>query len=500
MKYWLDGDPAGPPPPASRLTGRNCDWTHVYCNDVLSMPDKWEYPWFAAWDLAFHMIPMADIDPDFAKWQLGLLLREWYMHPNGELPAYEYDFAAVNPPVHAWAAWRIYKITGERGNRDRFFLESVFQKLLLNFTWWVNRKDEKGNNLFQGGFLGLDNIGVFDRSKPIPGGGYIDQADGTAWMAFYCITMLSMALELAQENRVYEDLASKFFEHFVHITEAINNFDDKGLWDEQDGFYYDELNMGDHSIPLRVRSLVGLLPIIAVTVLEEEQIRNLPSFSKRMRWFIEHHPELVAQSTLCPMCDHEKERLLAIPSQERLVRTLRYMLDEAEFLSPHGIRSMSAIHREHPYVYRQDGCSYAVDYTPGEGTTHVFGGNSNWRGPVWFPINYLLIEALERYHHFYGDDFKVEYPTGSGTMHTLKEIADDLGHRHASLFLPDTTGHRPCHGGEARYAEDPHWRDLVLFYEYFHGDTGRGCGASHQTGWTALVTRFLGKAPVPPES
>ncbi|BCU77610.1 glucosidase [Luteolibacter sp. LG18] len=491
VEYWLKGDPAGPPPPAERLKGRNCGWDHVFCNEVLSMPDKWEYPWFAAWDLAFHMVPMADIDPDFAKRQLGLLLREWYMHPNGELPAYEYDFDAVNPPVHAWAAWRVYKITGQRGNRDRAFLESVFQKLLLNFTWWVNRKDEKGNNLFQGGFLGLDNIGVFDRSKPIPGGGYIDQADGTAWMAFYCITMLSIALELAQENQVYEDLASKFFEHFVHIAEAINNFDDKGLWDEQDGFYYDELNMGDHSIPLRVRSLVGLLPIIAVTVLEEAQLRKLPAFSKRMQWFIDHHPELVQQSTLCPMCGNEKERLLAIPSQERLTRTLRYMLDEAEFLSPHGIRSMSAIHRDHPFVLHQNGSTYCVDYTPAEGTTHVFGGNSNWRGPVWFPINYLLIEALERYHHFYGDDFKVEYPTGSGAMHTLQEIADDLGRRHASLFLPDANGHRPCHGGDARYAEDPHWRDLVLFYEYFHGDTGRGCGASHQTGWTALVTRFL---------
>jgi len=497
VKDWLSGDPAGPPPPESRAAIRNGDWKHVYCHDVLSMPDKWEYPWFAAWDLSFHMVTMADIDPDFAKQQLVLLLREWYMHPNGQLPAYEYDFSAVNPPVHAWAAWRVYKITGQRGSRDRAFLESVFQKLLLNFTWWVNRKDAQGNNLFQGGFLGLDNIGVFDRSKPLPTGGYIDQADGTAWMAFYCVTMLSIALELAQENAVYEDLASKFFEHFVSIAEAMNNFGDKGLWDEQDGFYYDELNLGTVSIPLRVRSLVGLMPLIAVTVLEEDQIRNLPNFKKRMQWFIDHHPELARDSTLCSICSHEKNRLLAIPSRDRLERSLQYLLDEAEFLSPHGIRSLSAFHREKPYVFYHGSEPYQVAYTPGEGSTHLFGGNSNWRGPVWFPINYLIIESLERYHHFYGEDLKVECPSGSGIQLTLQQVADELSRRHASLFLPDSGGHRPCHGGDQRYATDPHWKDLVLFHEYFHGDTGRGCGASHQTGWTALVTRFLSPAPVP---
>ena len=493
VKDWLHGDPGQVPPPAARLGGRNHDWQHVYCNDVISMPDKWEYPWFAAWDLSFHMIPMAEVDPDFAKAQLELFLREWYMHPNGQLAAYEFAFGDVNPPVHAWAAWRVYKMTGARGERDRPFLESVFQKLLLNFTWWVNRKDAEGRNLFQGGFLGLDNIGVFDRSKPLPTGGFLQQADGTAWMAFYSLTMLSMALELAQENPVYEDLASKFFEHFVAIADAMNALGDDGLWDDADGFYYDELKLNGVSEPLRTRSLVGLLPLIAVEVLEEEQIRKLPGFWKRMQWFMTKRTDLHEQITWCQSCAHEQHRILAIPSRDRLERSLHYMLNEAEFLSPFGIRSVSLYHRDHPYIYPGN-ASYRVDYAPGEGTTHLFGGNSNWRGPIWFPINYLLVEALERYHHFYGDALTVECPAGSGQMLTLNAVAAEISRRLGSLFLINPQGQRPCHGGATRYATDPHWKDLALFYEYFHAETGRGCGASHQTGWTALAVRHLEKA------
>jgi hypothetical protein len=488
---WLKGDATQPQPPAERLGGRNREWSHLHSQDIISMPDKWEYPWFAAWDLAFHMIPMAQVDPDFAKHQLQLFLREWYMHPNGQIPAYEFAFGDVNPPVHAWAAWRVYKISGQRGARDREFLEGVFQKLLLNFTWWVNRKDAEGNNLFQGGFLGLDNIGVFDRSKPLPTGGFLQQADGTAWMAFYCLTMLAMALELAQENPVYEDMASKFFEHFVGIADSINHLGGNGLWDEADGFYYDQLKLDGQMIPLRTRSLVGLMPLIAVEVLEQEQIDRLPGFAKRMKWFLEHRPDLARSITFASPCPHHEHRILAIPSRERLERTLRYMLDETEFLSPYGLRSVSRVHREHPYVFRVGGDEHRVDYTPGEGNTYLFGGNSNWRGPIWFPINYLLIEALERYHHFYGDALRVECPTGSGTMLSLKQVAQELSRRHARLFLPDASGARPCHGADTRYAGDPHWNELALFYEYFHADTGRGCGASHQTGWTALATRCL---------
>jgi hypothetical protein len=488
---WMKGDPKGPTPPGERLGGRNREWPHVHSSDIISMPDKWEYPWFAAWDLAFHMIPMAEVDPEFAKQQLKLFLREWYMHPNGQIPAYEFAFGDVNPPVHAWAAWRVYKMTGPRGGRDREFLESVFQKLLLNFTWWVNRKDAEGNNLFQGGFLGLDNIGVFDRSKSLPTGGHLQQADGTAWMAFYCLTMLSMALELAQENTVYEDLASKFFEHFVHIADAINNLGGSGLWDDADGFYYDQLKLNGSSIPLRTRSLVGLLPLIAVEVFEEEQIQKLPGFARRMKWFIEHRPDLAKIITFANPCPHHVHRILAIPSRDRLERTLRYMLDETEFLSPYGLRSVSRVHEDRPYVFRVGNNEHRVDYTPGEGNTYLFGGNSNWRGPIWFPINYLIIEALERYDHFYGNSLTVECPTGSGNMLTLKEAAQELSSRHARLFLPDQFGARPCHGEDFRYATDPHWKELTLFHEYFHADTGRGCGASHQTGWTALAVRCL---------
>ena len=494
IKDWLVGDQNEPKPPAGRWSGRNHDWLHVYSRDVISMPDKWEYPWFAAWDLAFHMVPFAHLDPAFAKQQLELFLREWYMHPNGQLPAYEFAFDDVNPPVHAWAAWRVYKISAPRGSRDINFLESVFHKLLLNFTWWVNRKDKEGNNIFSGGFLGLDNIGVFDRSKPLPTGGYLQQADGTAWMGFYCLTMLSMALELAQTRPAYEDMASKFFEHFVAICESVNEFGGTGLWDEQDGFYYDQLKIDGRTIPLRTRSLVGLLPLVAVENLEEEDLKQFKGFRSRMEWFLRYRQDLAKLISIDNKMGHT-HRLLAVPTKERLARMLRYLLDEREFLSPYGIRSLSKIHLTEPYIFRADGMDYRVDYVPGEGNTHLFGGNSNWRGPIWFPINYLIVEALERYHHFYGDDFKVECPTGSGNVMNLQKVADEIAHRLVSLFLEEKDGKRSCHGQIELYSSDPNWKDLVLFYEYFHGETGRGCGASHQTGWTGIIARMLRTHP-----
>ncbi len=487
---WLDGDPGRPAPPAERKGGRNAEWRHLHNRDVVSMPDKWEYPWYAAWDLAFHAIPFAGIDPQFAKDQLLLFLREWYMHPNGQLPAYEFAFGDANPPVHAWAVWRVYKMTAPRGLRDRLFLARCFQKLLLNFTWWVNRKDAAGKNIFSGGFLGLDNIGVFDRSRPLPTGGHLDQADGTAWMAFYCATMLSMALELAKDDPAYEDLASKFFEHFVAITDAMNCLGGTGLWNEEDGFYYDQLQVQGQAIPLRVRSMVGLIPLFAAEVLEDDAIDRLPGFKKRLRWFLDNRKDLSRHIAYMQDGGHG-HRLLAIPSKERLVRVLRYLLDEAEFLSPYGVRSLSRVHEKSPYVFRADGQEYRVDYVPGESDSGLFGGNSNWRGPIWFPVNFLLVEALERYAHFYGDALQVECPTGSGRLLGLGEVADELNARLTRIFLRNGNGERPCHGGDARFAADPHWRDLVLFHEYFHGDTGRGVGASHQTGWTALAVRCL---------
>jgi len=495
VRDWLDGDPAQPAPPAVRRQGRNKDWPHLYNRDVISMPDKWEYPWYAAWDLAFHMLPFARVDAAFAKEQLVLLLREWYMHPNGQIPAYEFAFSDVNPPVHAWACWRVYKMTASRGRRDRLFLSRVFQKLLMNFTWWVNRKDLEGNHLFSGGFLGLDNIGVFDRSKPLPTGGFLEQADGTAWMAFYSATMLSIALELARDNPATEDVASKFFEHFVAIVDAMNRLGGNGLWDEEDGFYYDQLHLDGIHTPLKVRSLVGLIPLIAVEVLEGDTLEKLPGFAKRLDWFVKNRDDL-KQTISYLECREDGEhthRLLAVPSRERLVRVLRYMLDEEEFLSPFGIRSLSKVHARHPYEFRVDGETHRVSYDPAEGTSGLFGGNSNWRGPIWFPINYLLIEALERYHHFYGDSLKVECPTGSGQLMDLGEVARELARRLSRIFLPDEHGFRPCHGGDSRYADDPAFQDLVLFHEYFDGDTGRGVGASHQTGWTGLVIRLLEK-------
>lgn len=488
VEDWLSGDPSQPAPDESRFHGRNKEWEHLYARDLISMPDKWEYPWFAAWDLAFHMIPFAQIDPTFAKQQLTLLLREWYMHPNGQLPAYEFTFGDVNPPVHAWAALRVYKITG---GTDLKFLESIYHKLLLNFTWWVNRKDIEGNNLFSGGFLGLDNIGVFDRSKPLPTGGYIQQADGTAWMAFYSLTMLSISLELAHHNPVYEDMASKFFEHFVFIADAVNELGGSGLWDEEDGFYYDQLKVEGQTFRLKTRSLVGLLPLIAVAVLDEEKIAKLPGFFKRMEWFLKYKPDLARMTGYCDISKERCYRLLSLPSKDRLTKMLTYMLDETEFLSKYGIRSLSRFHKHNPYVLQLGDTEHRVDYTPGESNSSLFGGNSNWRGPIWFPTNYLIIEALERYHSFYGDSFQIECPAGSGKLCNLQEVADEISRRLISIFLPDKTGRRPCHGLADDFADDPHWKDLIWFYEYFHGDTGRGLGANHQTGWTALVTTML---------
>jgi hypothetical protein len=493
---WMQGDPVYPRPPASRWTGRNDTWLHLYNRDIISMPDNWEFPWYASWDLAFHMVAFAELDPYFAKDQLILLLREWYMHPSGQIPAYEFEFGDVNPPVHAWAAWRVYKISAPPGQRDRGFLQRVFQKLLINFTWWANRKDIAGSHVFSGGFLGLDNIGVFDRSKPIDGG-VLEQADGSAWMAFYCLTMLAISLELAQDDTVYEDVASKFFEHFIAIADAINTVGGNGLWDEEDGFYYDQLRVGDMTTPMKVRSMVGLIPLIAVEVLEQDSIDKLPGFKKRMEWFLQNRKDLYHQISMMESASVETEagvhrhRLLGIPTKTRLRRVLCRLLDETEFLSPFGIRSLSAQHREKPYVLRVDGQEWRVAYEPGESQTALFGGNSNWRGPVWFPMNYLLMESLERYHHFYGEDFKIECPSGSGVFMTLREVAREINRRLSSIFTADGSGKSPWQGETKIFSEDPYWRGRNWFHEYFHGDTGRGCGASHQTGWTALIARCL---------
>ncbi|OHB80448.1 MAG: glucosidase [Planctomycetes bacterium RBG_16_55_9] len=494
VEDWLNGDPAMPAPPPERVEGRNADWLHLFNRDVVSVPDKWEYPWYASWDTAFHAIGLARIDPDFAKRQLILPLREWYMHPNGQIPAYEFAFSDANPPVHAWACWRLYKMTGPRGKRDRNFLQSVFQKLLLNFTWWVNRKDPTGKNVFSGGFLGLDNIGLFDRSRPLPGGGHLNQADGTAWMAFYCGTMLSIALELAVQDEIYEDMASKFFEHFVHISSAMNTLGGTGLWDEEDGFYYDQIQCDGQIVPLKIRSVVGLLPIIAVEIIEQSTIDRLSGFKKRMKWFLENRRDLARFISYMSCNSPNREDalyLLAIPSAERLQRALRYLLDENEFLSPFGIRSMSKVHAERPISFRIDGQQFSAEYCPGESRTELFGGNSNWRGPIWFPVNYLLIDALQRYHYYYGDALQAEFPTGSGQMRSLAQIASELSKRLVRLFLTDETGHRPGGGTNPKFALNPLWKDLVCFHEYFHAETGQGLGASHQTGWTSLVTRCL---------
>jgi len=492
---WLDGDPDEPPPPAQRLRGRNRDWRHLNNEDVISMPDNWEFPWYAAWDLAFHTISIAIVDPDFAKRQLILLLREWYMHPNGQLPAYEWAFSDVNPPVHAWAAWRVYKIERRvTGKADRNFLERVFLKLLLNFTWWVNRKDPSGMNVFQGGFLGLDNIGVFDRSQPLPTGDHLEQSDGTSWMGMYCLMMLQISLELSKEDPAYQDVASKFFEHFVYIAAAMNNRGGEGieLWDEEDGFYYDVLHFsnGEHRY-LKVRSMVGLIPLFAVTTLEPETLDRLPEFATRMQWFIDNRPEFRQNLDASMTTPRGVRRMLSLVNKDRLPRLLSYMLNEEEFLSPHGLRALSRFHRDNPYVLPVDDHEYRIGYEPGESRSELFGGNSNWRGPVWFPLNFLIVESLQRFHHYCGDDLRVECPTGSGQTMTLWEVAGELSRRLARLFLRDKDGHRPALARLEPLASDPHWRDYLLFNEYFHGDTGAGLGASHQTGWTALVAKLL---------
>jgi Mannosylglycerate hydrolase MGH1-like glycoside hydrolase domain len=493
VRRWLEGDPTEPTPPPARRQGRNHAWGHLYNEDVVSMPDKWEYPWYAAWDLAFHCLPLAMVDPEFAKAQLILFLREWYVHPNGQIPAYEWAFGDVNPPVHAWAVWRVYKIDRRvSGVADRPFLERAFHKLLLNFTWWVNRKDARGNNVFEGGFLGLDNIGVFDRSAPLPGGGHLEQSDGTSWMAMYCLNMLAIALELSAENPAYEDVASKFFEHFVYIARAMNDLGDGlTLWDEADGFYYDVLHMPGDARQLKVRSMVGLIPLFAVETLEPEIVDRLPGFRRRMQWFIDNRPEFRGHVTTTVGAGGRERRLLSIVQRPQLLRVLGYMLDREEFLSPHGIRALSRWHREHPYVLAIDGTEHRVDYEPGESTTGLFGGNSNWRGPIWFPVNYLLIESLQKFHHFYGDDLKVECPTGSSRLLNLWDVATELSRGLTRLFLRGHNGRRPIYGDCARFQQDPHWRDLILFSECFHGDEGRGIGASHQTGWTGLVAKLI---------
>ncbi|MBC7929574.1 MAG: glucosidase, partial [Rubrivivax sp.] len=461
------------------------------------MPDKWEYPWYAAWDLAFHCVALALVDSEFAKEQLVLMLREWYMHPNGQLPAYEWEFSDVNPPVHAWAALRVYRIEKKRrgGAGDHSFLERVFHKLLLNFTWWVNRKDAEGNNIFEGGFLGLDNIGVFDRSRPLPMGGHLEQSDGTGWMAMYTLNLLAIAMELAKKDPTYEDVASKFWEHFLHIADAMNNLgsdSSASLWDERDGFFYDVLHAPDGThMPLRVRSMVGLISLFAVETLESEEVDALPGFKRRMEWFVKNRPDLTKNVACMLTTGRRERRLLAITDHDKLRRVLSVMLDEEEFLSPYGVRSLSRRHLAEPFVLRVGGEKHRVDYEPAESSTGLFGGNSNWRGPVWFPVNYLLIESLQKFHHYHGESFRVECPTGSGRMLTLWEVAAEISRRLSHIFLRDDAGRRAVHGGAEKFQNDPHWRDLVLFYEYFHGDDGSGLGASHQTGWTGLVAKLL---------
>ncbi|HKC16855.1 MAG TPA: hypothetical protein VKC11_09120, partial [Steroidobacteraceae bacterium] len=493
---WIKGDPVQPAPPAARRHGRNHEWMHLNNADIISMPDKWEYPWYAAWDLAFHCIPLAHLDSAFAKEQLLLLTREWYMHPNGQMPAYEWAFGDVNPPVHAWATWRVYQIdrNHNRGRGDLGFLERVFHKLMLNFTWWVNRKDAEGRNVFQGGFLGLDNIGVFDRSAQLPTGGHLDQADGTSWMAMYALNLMRIALELAQHNHVYEDVASKFFEHFLSIAEAMSNIGDEGigLWDDDDKFFYDVLHLPNGSMtPLKVRSMVGLIPLFAVETLEPELLDRVPEFKRRLEWYLAHRPDLASLVSHWNEAGRGNRRLLSLLRGHRMKRLLKRMLDETEFLSPYGIRALSRVHADAPYSYHINGMDLQVGYQPAESDSGLFGGNSNWRGPVWFPVNFLLIESLQKFHHYYGDEFRVECPTGSGILVTLEEAASELATRLTRIFLRDETGVRPVYSDHPRMQHDAHFRDHVLFYEYFHGDNGRGVGASHQTGWTGLVAKLL---------
>jgi hypothetical protein len=501
---WLQGDPKSKPLPKSRRQGRNGDWRHLNNADIISMPDKWEYPWYAAWDLAFHCIPLGELDMDFAKNQLLLLLMESYMHPNGQLPAYEWNFSDVNPPVHGWATWRIYQMEKSKtGKGDLEFLEKSFHKLSLNFTWWVNRKDHEGNNIFQGGFLGLDNIGVFDRSASLPTGGYLEQADGTSWMAMYALNMMRMALELARHNPVYQQMAKKFFEHFLYIAGSMANLGDEGinLWDDEDEFYYDVLNLpNDEKVRLKVRSMVGLSPLYAVEVLDHELLEAVPEFTEHMEWFFQHREDLANLVSRWKVPGKKDMHLMSLLRGFRMTCLLRRMLDETEFLSPYGIRALSKYHEEHPYVFRNEGSEFRVEYLPAESDSSFFGGNSNWRGPVWFPVNYLLIESLYKFYSYYGDDFLIEYPTNSGEKYTIREIADELARRLTKLFLRDENGNRPVFGKNKKLQEDPHFKDHILFYEYFHGDNGRGAGAAHQTGWTGLIATLLNDHGAEPET
>ena len=497
VRQWLEGDPAQPPPPPERQKGRNAEWLELNNAEIISMPDKWEYPWYAAWDLAFHCIPLAMVDAEFAKQQLILLTREWYMHPSGQLPAYEWALSDVNPPVQAWAAYRVYQIDRKQrgGSGDTAFLERVFHKLMLNFTWWVNRKDAQGRNIFQGGFLGLDNIGVFNRSEELPGGASLEQADATAWMAMYSLNLMRIAIELAQHNPVYEDIATKFFEHFLHIAEAMTNMGGNhgyGLWDEQDQFYYDSLQLPTgQKIPLRVRSMVGLIPLFAVETIEPETLAKLPDFNRRLMWVMKYRPDLAGLVSRWHQPGLGERRLLSLLRGHRMKKLLARMLDETEFLSDYGVRSLSKRHAEQPFEFYCNGERMTVGYVPGESDSGLFGGNSNWRGPVWMPVNYLIIESLQKFHHYYGDDFTVECPTGSGKFLTLHGVADELTRRLTRLFLRDADGRRAVFGASEKEQFDPHFRDYVPFYEYFHGDHGRGLGASHQTGWTGLIAKLL---------
>jgi hypothetical protein len=496
IPQWLEGDPSMPAPPSGRRHGRNSGWKHLNNADIISMPDKWEYPWYAVWDLAFHCIPLAMIDPDFAKNQLLLMTRVWYQHPNGQIPAYEWAFDDVNPPVHAWAVWEVYKAERDanHGDGDREFLERALHKLILNFTWWVNRKDAEGHNIFQGGFLGLDNIGVFDRSAPLPTGGHINQADGTSWMAMYCLNLMRIALELAQYNRVYEDIATKFFEHFLYIAEAMGNIGDQGigLWDEEDEFFYDVLHFPNGELlPLKVRSMVGLIPLYAVEILEPELLDKLPDFKRRLEWFFNYRPDLAALVSHWNEPGRGNRRLLSLLRGHRMKCVLRRMLDESEFLSDYGIRSLSRAHLDEPYVFSCVDHPQSVQYQPAESDSGLFGGNSNWRGPIWFPVNYMVVTSLRRFAEFYGEDFKIEYPTGSGHFLSIDAVADELALRLTRLFRKDANGRRPVFGDDEKSQTDPHFRDYILFHEYFHGDNGRGVGASHQTGWTGLVAQLL---------
>ncbi|HEY2648077.1 MAG TPA: glucosidase [Puia sp.] len=495
VEKWITGDPAGPPPPPQRINGRNHEWRHLNSSDILSMPDSWEYPWFAAWDLAFHCICFADLDVDFAKHQLTLLTHEWFMHPNGQLPAYEWAFSDVNPPVHAWATWKVYSIEKTAtGKGDPKFLETIFLKLLMNFTWWVNRKDEQGNNIFEGGFLGMDNIGLFDRNTPLPDGSILEQSDSTSWMCMYSLNMMRIALELAKTNDVYQDMATKFFEHFLYIAHAMfaGGENDTGLWDDEDEFYYDAIQKIDGRFEkLKIRSMVGLIPLLAVEILDDDLLKDQKEFTERLYWFLNNRPELANLVSKWGEKGKDEKHLLSLLRGHRMKRILYRMLDTAEFLSDHGLRALSKYHEAHPYVLQIDDKWFSVHYTPGESETTLFGGNSNWRGPVWMPMNYLIIDSLKRFHDYYGDDFRVEYPTNSGNLFCLKDISDKLAERVIGLFTRDANGNRPVYGDQPLFQKDPNFNGYIQFFEYFHGDTGKGLGASHQTGWTGLVARLL---------